>query len=333
MPAILTPALGFLGEAMTVLRWYVEVGQPVQRGAPLVELTVEKAISVLEAEHDGVLLACYAPPGAVLLAGAPLGWIGQSDETLPALTADEPAPLTSVAELTPPAGKNTPSPQQIRSYLQKSLRPWTARRMRHSWQQAPKVDLLAEVDFSAVIAHREALKRTSQPRPSYNVYIAHAAAQVFAHDFPEFNLNWIDDAPTALDGVHIGMAVERDTALLTIALRHVQTASLVEIEKQFRKRLRQVLRLQLAPQEMYGNSLTISNLGAFDVVAFTPLLNPPEVFILGVGAVREAVVFEAGRPRPQPQCTLCLSFDHRAIDGAPASRILQAIKRRLEAYS
>jgi pyruvate dehydrogenase E2 component (dihydrolipoamide acetyltransferase) len=96
--------------------------------------------------------------------------------------------------------------------------------------------------------------------------------------------------------------------------------------------LKKALGMTLAHEELFGSSLTITNLGEWDVTAFSALLNPPEIFILAIGKLEERPIVRSGQVVPCLRCTFCLSFDHRGVDGAPASRLLQRIKLNLESF-
>ncbi|NIP72133.1 MAG: hypothetical protein GWO16_03470 [Gammaproteobacteria bacterium] len=217
-----------------------------------------------------------------------------------------------------------------RAFLRGQLRKVTAQRMAQSWLQAPKVDLFADVDLTRVEAHRRALKAEGREAPSYNMYIAHAAAKAF-EELPGFNFHLVGERTVPLDGIHIGMAVALGDNLVTVSLKNLAGVGLQEVQRRFKTLIRKALRVSLSREELYGSSLTITNLGEFDVTAFTAVLNPPESFILAVGKVEERAVVREGQVVPAPMCTFCLSFDHRAVDGAPASRLLQRIKQHMEA--
>jgi pyruvate dehydrogenase E2 component (dihydrolipoamide acetyltransferase) len=87
---------------------------------------------------------------------------------------------------------------------------------------------------------------------------------------------------------------------------------------------------QLTPNEVSGGTFTVTNLGNYDIDAFTPIINPPEAAILGVGRIVEKVVIYQGKISQRAMVTLSLTFDHRLVDGAPASAFLQSIKQLLE---
>ncbi len=345
MARIDLPRLGYATSEATVLRWLKAVGESVTSREPLAELASEKAIHVFGAPQSGTLLAAYAPAGAVIEAGEPFAWIGSAGEQAPALTPRivgwEPAiaPMPPGLQLAPRGPEAAPppsvspartAPKSDRDLLRSQLRHVTAQRMDASWR-APKVDLFADIDFTRVQAHRQALKDQGEEAPSYNIYIAHAAVRAF-QDLPHLNLQWREGRLRPLDGIHVGIAVAVGDNLLTVSLKKLAGLGLAEIQRRFKGLIKKALGLNLSHDELFGSSLTITNLGEFDVTAFAALLNPPEVFILAIGKLEERPVVREGKVVPGLQCTFCLSFDHRAVDGAPASRLLQRIKQHLETF-
>jgi len=345
VPRIDLPRLGHATADATVLRWLKSIGDAVTAQEPLVELVSEKAIQVLGAPQSGTLNAIYAPAGAIVAAGEPLAWLGLPGEMAPALLPrivgwePEIAPLPAGLLLQPPERASTPSytlsapraaPKSDRELLRRGLRQVTAQRMDASWR-APKVDLFADVDFTRVQAHRQALKQQGEEAPSYNIYIAHAVVRAY-QELPHLNVQWHDGQLRACDGVHVGIAVALGDNLVTVSLKNLAGVGLAGIQRRFKGMLKKALGLALAHDEQFGSSLTITNLGEFDVTAFSALLNPPEIFILAIGKLEERPVVRHGHVVPRWQCTFCLSFDHRGVDGAPASRLLQRIKHHLESF-
>lgn len=359
MPAIDFPYLGFATSEGTILKWLVNVGDSVRKGDDLLEIVAEKAVAVVVAEEEGILQAIYAEPGAIVPEGETVGWIGTVGEPAPAHAcrilgweeeiappppglarrlAGTPTKMTPLPSDREPSGHEAPPPvrpigrlgKAARSFLKGQIRKVTGLRMTKAWE-APKVDLFTDVDFSRVVAHRQQMKTRGLQPPSYNVYIAHAASRAF-EVFPDLNVNYIDGNLVPVDGIHIGVAVALETSLVTISMKDVGGLSLEELQKRFRALIKKAAAMSLSRDELYGSSLTVTNLGEFEITGFTPILNPPEIFILGIGMLRERVESRDGEFTTVPYSTFCLSFDHRGVDGAPASRLLRQIKHNLERY-
>jgi pyruvate/2-oxoglutarate dehydrogenase complex dihydrolipoamide acyltransferase (E2) component len=339
---IILPSLGFAVREATVLRWLKAPGDGVAAGDDLVEVASEKTIHVLCAAEGGTLLAHYALPGAIVEEGQPLGYIGRAGESAPPRS---PRIVGWEAEVAPPPAGFRPAPaaaggaaahapetfqKSAREVSKRQIRRVTGQRMAASWA-APKVDLFTDVDFTRVVAHREALKQSGADAPSYNMYIAHAAVRAF-EDLPHLNRQWRGGESVPVDGIHVGVAVAQGENLVTVSMKNLAGLALEELQRRFKGLIRKALGMTLTREELYGSSLTITNLGEFDVTGFTAILNPPEIFILAIGALQERPAVRNGQIVPRWQCTFCLSFDHRAVDGGPAARLLQRIKHHLEHY-
>ncbi len=106
---------------------------------------------------------------------------------------------------------------------------------------------------------------------------------------------------------------------------------LASLVQQRRRLVEQARAGRLTPAEVSGGTFTITNLGQYDIDAFTPIINPPEAAILGIGRITEKVVIYQGKIAQRQRVTLSLTFDHRLVDGAPAAAFLQTIKGFLEA--
>ncbi|HEX7929099.1 MAG TPA: biotin/lipoyl-containing protein, partial [bacterium] len=169
MAEIILPQLGYATREATVLRWLKAIGEAVAAGEDVAELASEKTIHVLPAPEAGVLLATYAPPGAIVEQGQPLAWVGKAGEKAPARSpriigweaeiAPPPPGFTPAASRDPVKAAHPPETFQKpdREFLKHQIRRVTAERMASSWV-APKVDLFTDVDFTRVVAHRQAAK-------------------------------------------------------------------------------------------------------------------------------------------------------------------------------
>jgi pyruvate dehydrogenase E2 component (dihydrolipoamide acetyltransferase) len=147
---------------------------------------------------------------------------------------------------------------------------------------------------------------------------------------PRLNATLDGETIRLLPQVNIGLAVALDEGLIVPVIRDVDRHSLSDLA-QARIRLAERARAnQLTPNEVSGGTFTVTNLGNYDIDAFTPIINPPEAAILGVGRIVEKVVIYQGKISQRAMMTLSLTFDHRLVDGAPASAFLQSIKQLLE---
>jgi pyruvate dehydrogenase E2 component (dihydrolipoamide acetyltransferase) len=130
--------------------------------------------------------------------------------------------------------------------------------------------------------------------------------------------------------VNVGVAVALEDSLIVPVVHNADKKSIAEIASCLEEKIEKARKDELSPDEVTGGTFTVSNLGIFDIEVFTPIINPPECAILGVGKIIRKPWVVNDHIEPRPIVTLSLSFDHRIIDGAMAARFLQKIKETLE---
>jgi pyruvate dehydrogenase E2 component (dihydrolipoamide acetyltransferase) len=133
--------------------------------------------------------------------------------------------------------------------------------------------------------------------------------------------------------VNLGVAVDTERGLMVPTIFQADRMSLNEISAELKKLSEECQKGTINPDLLKGGSFTISNLGTMDIESFTPVLNPPQTGILGVCSIVQRVKEVKGEYVYYPAMGLSLTFDHRALDGAPAARFLQGLKANLENFS
>jgi 2-oxoglutarate dehydrogenase E2 component (dihydrolipoamide succinyltransferase) len=198
-----------------------------------------------------------------------------------------------------------------------------AERMSLSRRTAADVTTVMDVDMEQVsLLH-------SKTGFSYTTYVTWAAAQALC-EFPLLNA-WIeDDRIVVISAVHMGIAVAIEGALVVPVLRNAERKSAADIDRDIDALGEKARAGLLTPDDMKGSTFTVTNSGVFGSLMFTPIINLPEVAILGMGKVADTPVVRQGQVVPGKVMYLCLSYDQRAVDGAMAVQFLQAIKHRLE---
>jgi pyruvate dehydrogenase E2 component (dihydrolipoamide acetyltransferase) len=203
-----------------------------------------------------------------------------------------------------------------------------AERLSQSARQTVPVTITSRVDATNLVSLREQFKATGQkPVPAIHDIIAKLLAEVL-NQFPLLASRWegADIVQPDPDQIHIGLAVDTPEGLIVPVIRQVSQLSLISLAAESARIIQKARDGKLSTSEMQGGVFTITNLGAFGIDAFTPVINLPETAILGLGAIRrEPVVAEDGRIEVRQIMTLSLTFDHRVIDGAPAARFLQTL--------
>jgi len=213
----------------------------------------------------------------------------------------------------------------VREIAVKGMRKTIAARLLHSARTTAAVTLHATADASALRAARAQLKTDARTCGiTINDLVLRETVRVLPKH-PALNAWWLGERILEFSQVHLAVAVQTPRGLLAPVIRRAEALSLVELSAEA-KRLRQAcLDGAARPQDMAGATFTVTNLGPQGVEFFTPILNPPEVAILGVGCIVTRPVEGPGGLRMVPRLGLSLTFDHQAIDGHGAAVFLEAL--------
>jgi pyruvate dehydrogenase E2 component (dihydrolipoamide acetyltransferase) len=216
------------------------------------------------------------------------------------------------------------------------LRRITAERMARSAHTAAPVTLTTEADATELVALRGRIARslagTDRPVPSYTVLLTRLVALALL-EHPWMNSTLTDDSIVQHEAVHIGIAVDTEQGLLVPVVRDAHRKSVQRIAEETVALIDDARAGKARADQIGGGTFSITNLGMYEIDAFTPIINLPECAILGVGRIvaRQVVIDEETEEvAVRRMLTLSLTFDHRVVDGAPAARFLQHIKRGIE---
>lgn len=204
-------------------------------------------------------------------------------------------------------------------------------RMVQSVQTYAPVTLTTEGDASELVRIRTALKESLnlEVLPSYNIFLAKLVARALL-EHPHLNATLEDEEIIYWPSVNIGLAVETGRGLVVPVLRDVTGKSIQELAIEFSELSTRAKEALALPDDLTGGTFTITNLGLYNIDAFTPIINPPESAILGVGRLIDKWVVVNREPAIRTMLSLSLTFDHRLVDGAPAARFLDRIKQLIE---
>jgi pyruvate dehydrogenase E2 component (dihydrolipoamide acetyltransferase) len=213
------------------------------------------------------------------------------------------------------------------------LRGIIAERMAASVHTTARVTLVTEADATTFVEARTKLKDEVTEEwgfaPGYSDLLAMMVARAL-REFPYINARLNGDVIERLTHINLGMAVDTERGLLVPVLRDADTMGLREFGTRFRELVGRAREGKSLLDELTGGTFTITNLGMYDIDAFTPVINLPELAILGVGRIQPKPVVRDGEVVVRQMMTLSFAFDHRLVDGAPAARFLQRIKRLVE---
>ena len=247
------------------------------------------------------------------------------DDVLNAAEAAKAAPAPSAAPLAA-AGSTIP--------LQ-GMRGRVAERMFQSWNSIPRVTEVMLVDMNATVSFRQAMlaqwEQQYGVRISLNDLITKAVA-VTLRRHPRLNATLVDREVRLHENVNVGVAVNLDEGLIVPVVADADRKDLGQIARESRELAEKAraVPMRLSPDEVSNGTFTITNLGTTGIELFTPIINPPQVAILGVGMVQRRPVVVGDALAVRPSVYLSLVFDHRAVDGVPAANFLQELQGLLE---
>jgi pyruvate dehydrogenase E2 component (dihydrolipoamide acetyltransferase) len=149
-------------------------------------------------------------------------------------------------------------------------------------------------------------------------------------DHPDMNASWQDGTVHRHEEIHIGIAVDTHAGLLVPVISNAGAKDLPDLASETADLVQKARQGNLEPEHLQGGTFTITNLGAYGIDVFTPIINLPQCAILGVGRIASKPAVYQGRVVPRDMVALSLTFDHRVADGGPAARFLDTIRRHVE---
>jgi len=329
-------ALGYEGEHVADLRPRTTpvdpVAGPVQKPtvAPTqpqrAPQTTERAHSPPVSPRAARLLRKHKLNGTRLTGSGPNGRVVERD-VLSFLSAAVPPRDTPHQEALPhalPQGDCDPIPLA-------GVRRLVAERMVHSLQTTAQLTLHASVVTRPMLTYRERLKAAGFENISINDVVLFVVARTLPQ-FPPLNALLTDETLVQYRDVHLGLAVDTPRGLLVPVIVDAHKKSLTRVSAEAKALKHACVEGRIHPQNLEGGTFTVTNLGGLDVEAFTPILNPPQVGILGVGNRFLKPIDLGGRVEFEPRLGVSLTFDHRALDGAAAARFLQTLQRAFQHF-
>ncbi|YCI79418.1 2-oxo acid dehydrogenase subunit E2 [Bacillus sp. R1-10] len=215
----------------------------------------------------------------------------------------------------------------------KGMRNIIAKRMKESLQSSAQLTLTMKVDVTDLVILQKQATETLQKHDSTKLTITDFVAKAVVlslQEHPKMNSAYIEDNIILYEHIHLGLAVALENGLVVPVIRNAENCTLRQLSNKGKELARCARDGQLPIEDMQGSTFTISNLGAFGVEHFTPILNTPETGILGIGSAYDTPLYIGEELERRTILPLSLTFDHRVLDGAPAAAFLQTLKRYLE---
>jgi len=217
-----------------------------------------------------------------------------------------------------------------------NIRKVIAKSMHASLSNMAQLTLNSSYDMTEVNAFRAKVKASKDklglPNVTINDVILYTVSRALLNH-PEVNAHYYDDKMLKFNSAHVAMAVDTPRGLLVPVLFNADKMSLSDISAAARQSADAAIEGKISPDRLAGGTFTVTNLGTLGIESFTPVINPPQTAILGVNTIETRVKEVNGELKAYKAMTLSLTFDHRALDGAPAARFLQEVVNRLENFT
>ena len=290
----------------------------------VIERDVQAVLGSREPATPAAIAAGISAGGAVPARGSGIGGrITRGD--LAASPAEESAQSSDTAAVSTETGEYEDIPV-------KSIRKVIAERMQASLAQTAQLTLNSSAPAESLMRWRKIYKNSDQDSGlsgiSINDLVLFAVSRVVPQ-FPQLNAHFLGDKIRRFSDVNIGIAVDTPKGLMVPVIRAANRKSLLEISHEVKLLAEKCLTGIASPEELSGGTITVTNLGAFGIESFTPVLNAPEVAILGVNNIQLKPVLKDDETKFVPHIGLSLTIDHQAVDGAPGARFLKELGSQL----
>ena len=344
------PKLGRTMEEGTIVDCMVKIGDEVGKGDVLFEVETDKATLEIESPTDGFVKHILAEVGRTLFVGDPVLVLGGKDEEIGADFIESlkrkaaPMSVGPVTAPTPVCTAPTTATEPAKSAGQavaaqeiklgaaiplNRLQKITAQKMLQSKREIPCFYLNVKSDVTDLVGLRAKLNETGDVKISYNDFIVRVVA-IAMEKFPIMTARLAGDTIQLADSIGIGLAISVPDGVVAPVIQDVRKKGLARIARESRLLVEKARNNKLAPSDLEGACITISNLGAFGVESFIPIVVPGQCSILGVGKITDVCVPDNADIVVRKLMSLTLSVDHKVTNGAYAGQFLDLVRKLLE---
>lgn len=369
MYEVLLPRLDAGMKEGTIVQWLKKNEDQIQKGEPLVKIEGEKIVFDVEAQSSGIL-RILVKEGTLVPVGTTIAIItSEGEQTAQEIkTEDLAAPSRERVAASPAAkriakqrcididkiegsgpsglitekdvlnasraeGPNIPSQLDIREVVPLiGMRKSIADRMTYSYRTIPHVAISTDVDVSESVKLQKLIEESKNTRIPLTAILTKVVAKAL-EGYPIVNSTFEDDRISVLGHINIGVAVALEDGLVVPVVHNADQKDLLNVASDIENLLKKAKERTLTSEDLQNGTFTITNLGGFGIDAFSPIINPPQAAILGVGRIKDRTTVLEKQVRIAPIMTLTLVFDHRILDGAKAAQFLGRIAELLTSPS
>ena len=351
--SVVMPALEMAQETGKLLAWRKKEGDKVTKGEPLLEIETDKVVLEVEAPADGILAAVTCFEGTEVPVGQTIAWIvapGEQPPTSAPTAAPAARAVTEAPRISPKAKRlakelgvdlsslrgtgpdGVITSEDVQSAAASAppglstIARLMAERTTQSWTTTPHFFLVREINATGLVAARKQFGA----EVTYTDLLVALVARVLAKH-PKMNASWTGDAIRLNPNVNVSIAIAVKDGVVGAVIPNAGATDLGDIAKRRRDLTDRARDGRLHPPDVTGGTFTISNLGMFNIDAFSAIITPPQAAVLAVGRIADRVVAVDGQPGIRPMMTITLSSDHRVVDGAQAAAFLNDLAGALEA--
>jgi pyruvate dehydrogenase E2 component (dihydrolipoamide acetyltransferase) len=351
---ILVPKLGMAQADITIVSWDKGHGEPIEKGVPVVTIETAKVTYEIEAPASGLVFHLRQVRDRVG-SGETIGVIGESEEAFLEYRKELQAPSAAAGEVSfdepedewgvrlafedDEPEKEVRAPQTapdlgdrvvVKRIPFVGVRRTIADNLVSSLQTGAQLTVVSEADMTELALFR---KELLLDRPDQRITFVDMLVKLLAFtlkEFPILNSTILGDEIICWGEYHIGVAVALEGGLVVPVVRNADQKSLFAVSREIKKLSKKARANALSPDQYQGGTFTLSSGGNVDVDFMTPIINPPQNAILGIGKIGPRPAIHQGEVAVRTMTHLCLTHDHRVIDGVPAALFLGRLKEAVE---
>ena len=340
------PQLGKTMEEGAIVGCMVKLGDEVKKGEIIFEVETDKATLEIESPADGFVKHILAEVGQTLPVGELMLILADKDEEVPQSFIDSlkgatagptaKAPAAQAAPAPPVSAAKPPGREVVAAEIKLGAtipltekQKITAQKMLQSKQEIPCFYLTVKADVTDLVALRTKLNKAGDVKISYNDFIMRAVAMGLKK-FPIMTGQLAGETIRLVDSIGIGLAIFVTDGVVAPIVKDVDKKDVARIARDSKALIEKARNNKLAPADLEGGCITISNLGAFGIESFTPIVVPGQCSILGVGKITDTCVPDNGDFVVRKLMSMTLSVDHRITNGAYAAEFLDLVRKTLE---